>query len=42
VQLTGSIQINFLLFHGKSTTTVTDAKVVYRMLLGGQCYTIMT
>jgi len=23
----------------KSTKTVTDAKVVYRMLLGGQCYT---
>jgi len=23
---------------GKSTTTVTDAKVVIRMLLGGQCY----
>jgi len=23
----------------KSTMTVTDAKVVYRKLLGGQCYT---
>jgi len=23
----------------KSTTTVTDAKEVYRKLLGGQCYT---
>jgi len=23
----------------KSTTTVTDAKVVYKKLLGGQCYT---
>jgi len=23
----------------KSTTTVTDAKMVYRKLLGGQCYT---
>ena len=23
----------------KSTTTVTDAKVVYRILLRGQCYT---
>jgi len=23
----------------KSITTVTDAKVVYRLLLGGQCYT---
>jgi len=26
----------------KSTTTVTDAKVVYRKLLGGQCYTKLT
>jgi len=34
-----SNQINFRLFDGKSTTSVTDAKVVYRMLLGGQCYT---
>src|SRR6218665_2185343 len=33
-----SNQINIGLFDGKSTTTVTDAKVVYRILLGRQCY----
>ena len=29
----------FVYFMLKSATTVTDAKVVYRILLGGQCYT---
>ena len=29
----------FVCLMEKSTTTVTDAKVVYRILLGGQCYT---
>ena len=31
-----SNQINLHLFDGKSTTCVTDAKVVYGILLGGQ------
>src|SRR6218665_1117623 len=33
-----SIKSIFVYLMEKSTTTVTDAKVVYRILLGGQCY----
>src|SRR6218665_1033321 len=38
--LTRNTQIKsiFVYLMEKSTTTVTDAKVVYRILLGGQCY----
>jgi len=33
-----SIKSIFVYLMEKITTTVTDAKVVYRILLGGQCY----
>src|SRR6218665_2884098 len=36
---TAQIKSIFVYLMLKSTTTVTDAKVVYRKLLGGQCYT---
>ena len=31
--------VRYLKEKSRPTTTVTDAKVIYRMLLSGQCYT---